>query len=234
MIKRFEDAAFSLKKGGLSNLVETEYGYLIIKVDDIREARLMPFKEARNIITKKLAEASAKKLALDTASEIQKAVASEKKDLKEEAQKKKLKVIETGLFSEKDASIELSKNEELKKTAFSMHAGETSNLIENTSGVYIIKILDKKEEHIPTYEEASHSVKIALIKEKAMDKAKESADDVLKRLKQGEDILKLASKENYTVGESGFVTKTEGYISSIGVYVGDKPEIFLLTKDNPY
>ena len=53
-------------------------------------------------------------------------------------------------------------------------------------------------------------------------------------VKKEEDILKLASKENYTIGESGFLTKTEGSISGIGVYVGDKPEIFLLTKDNPY
>ncbi|MEK7841934.1 MAG: peptidylprolyl isomerase, partial [Deltaproteobacteria bacterium] len=234
MVKPFEDAAFSLKKGEISSIVETEFGYHIIKVDDVKEMRLMPFKEAKDIITKKLTETGAKKLALDTASEIQKAVISEKREMKDEAAKKKLKLIETGPFSERDANIELVRNAELKKTAFSLKAGEISNAVETESSIYIIKILDKKEEHIPGYEEAAASVKTALIKGKANEKAKETADAILKRLKQGEDFQKLASKEGYTTGESGFFTKVEGYIANIGLSVADKPDIFSLAKENPY
>ncbi|MEK7829083.1 MAG: hypothetical protein AAB256_04785, partial [Deltaproteobacteria bacterium] len=69
------------------------------------------------------------------------------------------------------------------------------------------------------------------------------ADAILKRLKQGEDFQKLASKlvpagfkqgGGYTLGESGFFTKVEGYIANIGLSVGDKPDMFSLTKENPY
>lgn len=234
MVKPFEDAAFSLKKGEISSILETEFGYHIIKVDDVKEARLMPFKEAKDIIIKKLTETGAKKLALDTASEIQKAVISEKREMKDEATKKKLKLVETGHFSERDMKIELVRNAELKKAAFSLKAGEISNAVETESSIYIIKILDKKEEHIPGYEEAAASVKNALIKGKAMEKAKETADAILKRLKQGEDFQKLASKDGYTTGESGFFTKVEGYIANIGLSVGDKPDMFSLTKEKPY
>lgn len=85
-----------------------------------------------------------------------------------------------------------------------------------------------------TYEEAAKAVKTFLIKEKAKEKAKEAANAVLKRLKQGEDFQKLASKDGYAKGESGFVTKAQGYIASIGLNIGDKPETFSLNKENPY
>ena len=63
MVPAFSDVAFSLKKGGLSNIVETEYGYHLIQVIDKEEDRvnvrhiLMRPKisnDHRNIISRRL------------------------------------------------------------------------------------------------------------------------------------------------------------------------------------
>ena len=50
MVPEFEKAVYRLKEGEISDVVETEYGYHIIKAEEIKKGRTLPFKEVKNKI----------------------------------------------------------------------------------------------------------------------------------------------------------------------------------------
>ncbi len=56
MVTEFSEAAFAMKVGEISDPVRSQFGYHIIKVTDRKEARTIPFDEAKVIIKEKLKE----------------------------------------------------------------------------------------------------------------------------------------------------------------------------------
>ena len=59
MLKPFEDAAFALDRGQMSELVRSDFGFHIIRVDDIRKATIPSFDEIRGRLEDTLRERAA-------------------------------------------------------------------------------------------------------------------------------------------------------------------------------
>lgn len=59
MLKPFEDAAFQLKVGEISDPVRTTFGYHIIKVEDRKEAKRLTYEEAEGLVRERVTEGKA-------------------------------------------------------------------------------------------------------------------------------------------------------------------------------
>ena len=234
MVKAFEDAAVALAKDEVSKLVETPYGFHIIKVYGKKAAAAAPLKDVegaiRNIIAKQKAWSEAKEQITALETPFKNAKSGE--ELKKAAAGRKgITYGSTGLVSEKGA---FAKAPEVQAAAFALANNEVSRMIQTESAFYLLKAIQQAPAHVPDYSAIAVKVKDALRRDKAMAAASSKADEVLKKLTAGEGFAKAAKMEGVRIEATPLFAGSQGRIPLIGALTTDKPELFSLEKTAPY
>jgi len=232
MVEPFEEAAFGMKPGETSDLVKTRFGFHIIEVEDVREARTRPLEEVRGEIRESLLGVAAADLAHERALTLIDQMPYDV-DLREYAEEQGLPVETSPLFSRDDEIPELGGGDRLREVIFSLESGAVSDVIEHQGRFYLFQVMERKDPYLPELEEVAEQVREDLVMERARERARSEAETFLKRLRDGEGWSELAAAEGLEPETSDFF-KRGGRIQGIGTAPDLQEAAFALDAQNPY
>ena len=215
-VPEFQQAAFSVPKGQISDLVKTQYGFHIIKVLDRETAHTKSFEEVRDSILQPVLDQKVNEEANDISNQLAAAVRqSDRQPLDDVAKKFNLTVGETPAVAKADPLLPLGNSTELHQILFGLNPGELSSPIQIDSGYVIITLKEDLPPHQGTLAEVHDQVLADYQKEKSVDLAATRAQEFSKLAMSSGDFTKAAKSLGLTVKTSDDFARS-GSVPDIG------------------
>jgi peptidyl-prolyl cis-trans isomerase D len=195
----FDDAAFGLKKGEISGIVQTDFGYHIIEATDVKPSVTQPFDEVKDAITKEVVAQQAAKNLADDAEGFTSTVYEQSKSLQPAADKYKLQIQTATVGSKPDPK--LPPDSPLNNTKFlaAVFAPDAVKQHNNTQAIDIgnstliaARVTDYKAAAVPALDTIKDAVRAKVVAEEAAQAAR----------KEGGAKLAELQKSNSTAGFS--------------------------------
>jgi peptidyl-prolyl cis-trans isomerase D len=197
MVKAFEDAAFSLKKSDISDVVESEFGYHIIQLTDIKSPKAQSFESLRPSLEADLKKQQAQKKYAELAESFSNMVYEQSDSLKPVSDKLKLNIQKASQVARVPAASAQAKNllnhPALLQALFSDASLQKNR---NTEAVEVAPntlVSARVIKHHPAatlpFADVKDTVKRNLTQEKAAEMAKAQGEQRVAALKNSADGL---------------------------------------------
>ncbi len=214
MVPEFDQAAFALKPGEISDLVKTQYGYHIIKLADKKEGTTRSLADVRQQLTDQIAFERAQAQASDLAQSLQKQI-SKPADLDTVAAARGLQVQESGFFARDEPILALGGSPEVAARAFGMNQGTVSGPISTSRGFVFLTVVDRKDPYVPKLDEVKDRVRDEVLKQKAREFAHQKAVQLAAALKNAPDFEKAVKSAGFSSQTTELLTR-ESQIPGLG------------------
>ncbi len=232
MVPAFEKAAFSLERGKVSDVFESDFGFHVLQVYDKKPAGTATLDEVKGEIRTKIAEQKASdKVFEDAAADAAGLADGAKFDTL--AQERGVKIEETPLLSKGaiipgvgDAPAFFQAADALEKPGDS-----DSQPVKVGRDYYVISLGSRKDSYIPQFAEARDAVEKDYRKEQGLDAGRKRADEWLAAAKSGTSLEQIAQQNQLEVKKSESFTADAKVVGGLGAIAGLGEVAFKTAKD---
>jgi peptidyl-prolyl cis-trans isomerase D len=191
MVKAFEDAVFNMKPDEISDIVETDFGFHIIKLTSIKDAKPVDFNEARAQVEQQIKKEKAGKLFGEMADGFSNMVYEQSDSLQPAAEKFSLPIRRSGWIGRDSGEPPYLSNGRLLQAIFSEDALKNKR---NTEAVEVApntlvaaRVLEHRPARLPSIEELKNKISGLVAQQEAQALAVKKGQEKLAELHEGRD-----------------------------------------------
>ena len=206
MVPEFEQAAFAMQPGQISDLVKSQFGFHIIKVVDKKPPATRSLDEVRAQIQQTLAAQRVEQQITDRTRDLDARV-TKPADLDTVGKEQGATVAESAFFAREDPIPGLGPAPEVAAQAFQQKDGQVSKALQTPRGPIYFTVTGKKDPYVPKLEEVKDKVRDDVVKMKAAELSKQKAAEIASTLRSAKDFAAAAKAQGLEAKDSQLIAR---------------------------